>query len=80
MLSITSQSAFVLPYFALDKVSGIILQISNRVNTFAFYTDFVCISWCVRKIQAINSLKYTHLPLNSILAYLQFGVPIPYAH
>jgi hypothetical protein len=30
--------------------------------------------------QAINSLKYTHLPLNSILAYLQFGVPMLYAH
>jgi hypothetical protein len=30
--------------------------------------------------QAINSLKYTHLPLNSILTYLQFGVPMLYEH
>ena len=30
--------------------------------------------------EAISSLKYTNLPLASILAYLQFGVPIPYAH
>ena len=30
--------------------------------------------------QAINSLKYTYLPLTSSIAYRQFGVPIPNAH